>query len=117
MASAWLVAKTDLGLRVIHPFRFKSRSGVEAETVGVYLPDFGGPQGMILLCRFDEDSAYAVLGDSEYYSSSLNPVHYEPYRRQHFIRALSDWGWYGSPEETPAWIDPAWREKLPRLVP
>jgi hypothetical protein len=112
MAAAWLKASADLGIRVIHPFRFRTAAGVEALTVGVFLPDFGCKQGMVILCRFDDDSVRDALEDTSYYSSSLNPFHYEPYAREGFIRALSDWGWFGQPNDTPTWLDPRWRDKV-----
>jgi hypothetical protein len=112
MAKAWLDARDDLGIRVIHPFKFRSSSGEEAETVGVFLPDFGCPEGMLLTNRFDSDHVIDLADDTEYYSSGLNPEYYEPYQRDRFVQTLSDWGWYGPPEETPSWYDPDWREKV-----
>lgn len=112
MAQAWLKAKEDLNIRVIHPFKFNSASGQEVETLGVYLPDFGGPYGMLLLCRFDSDLVYKLAEVLEYRSSGLNPDYYEPYDRELYIGTLSDWGWYGLSDQQPAWFDPNWRDKL-----
>jgi hypothetical protein len=112
MAQAWLDASGDLRIRVVHPFKFVAASGHEAETVGVYLPDFGCPQGTVLLCRFDPEELSELLETTEYFSSGLNPRYYEPYRRKRFVHTLSDWGWYGPPDAVPDWYDPQWREKL-----
>ena len=112
MAQAWLDARDDLQIRVVHPFRLVAASGQEAETVGVYLPDFGCPRGTVLLCRLDTDELSELLDTTEYFSSGLNPRYFEPYRRKRFVQALSDWGWYGSPDATPGWYDPLWRDKL-----
>jgi hypothetical protein len=113
MAQAWLDARDDLGIRVVHPFEFETPSGRRATTVGVYLPDFGSPLGTLLLCRFDADELDELADETEYFSSGLSPDHYEPYNRERFIETLSDWGWYGPNEKTPSWYDPSWRDKLP----
>ena len=80
MAQAWLDAATDLGIRVEHPFTFTTKSGILATTLGVFLPDFGGPMGMLLLCRFDSEELYDLADDTDYAQSALNPCSYEPYR-------------------------------------
>ncbi len=104
MAQAWLDAGRDLGIRVVHPFRFTSRDGKTAETQGVFLPDFGSAAGTLLLCRFDSDIVADTAEDTEFYRSALNPIHYEPYNRLHFIEALEDWGWFGDPSLAPDWF-------------
>ena len=104
MAQAWLDAGRDLRIRVVHPFSFTSRSGKTAVTQGVFLPDFGSTAGMLLLCRFDSDAVHDIAEDTEFYSSGLNPIHYEPYDRLHFIEALNDWGWFGDPSVAPDWF-------------
>jgi hypothetical protein len=103
MARSWLDARDDLGIRVIHPFRFRALSGEEVETVGVYLPDFGSPDGMLLLCRFDSDRVHELADETPFCSSGLSLNFYEPYNRERFMKALSDWGWYGPAEEKPTW--------------
>jgi hypothetical protein len=112
MAQAWLEASEDLGIRVVHPFRFKTLSGEEVETVGVYLPDFGSPAGMLLTCRFDSDKVCELADETEFRTSGLNPESYEPYQRERYIQTLSDWGWYGLTVEMPSWYDPDWRNEL-----
>jgi hypothetical protein len=113
MAQAWLDASADLGIRVVHPFNFVTRSGVHATTVGVYLPDFGHPSGTVLTCRFDAEEVGELVDDTDYFTSGLNPRSYEPYNRTRFVQTLSDWGWCGKDGAAPSWYDPSWREKLP----
>jgi len=113
MAQAWLDASLDLEVRVVHPFSFVTKSGVQATTVGVLLPDFGGPHGTLLMCRFDSEAVADLIWDTDYYTSGLNPRSYEPYNRERYERTLSDWGWYGRPGAAPSWYDPNWRDKLP----
>ena len=112
MAQAWLDAAEDLGIRVVHPYRFVTRSGVSAMTVGVFLPDFGAPEGMLLLCRFDSDRIDELAEDTDYRQSGLSPHYYEPYSRARYVQTLSDWGWFGAADTPPAWYDPDWRSNL-----
>ena len=102
-AQAWIDASRDLGIRYIHPFTFTTRDGRRLTTTGGWLPDFGGPQGTLLLTRFDPD--WMDVDDSEvrYYSSALNPRGYEPYRRPRYIETLNDWGWFGA-SAPPPWF-------------
>ena len=92
MARAWLDAGGDLGIRVIHPYRFRALSGEEVETVGVYLPDFGSPDGMLLLCRLDSDRVHELADETPFCSAGLSPKFYEPYNRERFMTALFGWG-------------------------
>jgi hypothetical protein len=94
-AQAWINASHDLGIRYIHPFTFSTRDGQKLTTTGGRLPDFGGPQGTLLLTRFDPDWTHEADSDINYYSSGLNPKYYEPYRRKRYIELLNDWGWFG----------------------
>ena len=112
MADAWLEAQRDLGIQVVHPFRFVTKSGITAETQGVYLPEFGSPGGILITCRFDSDEVDQLAEDTDFALSGLSPSGYEPYDRTVFIRALSDWGWYGQADSEPDWYDPAWRSKV-----
>jgi hypothetical protein len=111
MAHAWLTAAEDLQIRVVHPFEFRTRTGAIGRTMGVYLPDFGSPNGTIVLSRFDPDDIEDLIEDASYFSSGLNPRTYEPYKRQLYIQTLSDWGWYGT-SASPTWYDPSWRAKV-----
>jgi len=104
MARAWLDAADDLGIRVIHPFSFTTKSGIAGTTRGVFLPDFGSPAGALLLCRFDSEELHRLAEDTDFFESALNPQSYEPYRRDLYIETLNDWGWFGAPSCQPAWF-------------
>ena len=104
MAQAWLDAANDLGIRVEHPFSFTTKSGVRATTSGVFLPDFGSPRGILLLCRFDSDELHDIADDTDYAQSALNPNSYEPYERELYIDTLNDWGWFGPSAAEPSWF-------------
>ena len=103
MAQAWIDAARDLGIRVEHPFQFRSPDGADVTTQGVYLPDFGSESGALLTCRLDPDSVRAAADETDYFQSTLNPNRYEPYSRPVFISALDDWGWFG-PSSPPEWF-------------
>lgn len=104
MAQAWIDASNDLGIVVVHPFKFRTNNGNEATTQGVFLPDFGSPDGTLLLCRFDSDEIGELAEDLDYFQSGLSPFHYEPYQQEVFIEALNDWGWFGSQDRVPTWF-------------
>ncbi|HEY2589849.1 MAG TPA: hypothetical protein VGI81_29160 [Tepidisphaeraceae bacterium] len=104
MAQAWLEAAGDLGIRVVHPFSFTNRLGVRATTVGVHLPDFGAPAGTLLTCRFDPDDIDEAADETDFFQAALSPHWYEPYRREIFVDALNDLGWFGPADATPPWF-------------
>ena len=102
-AQAWIDASRVLGFRYIHPFTFTTRDGRRLITQGGWLPDFGGPKGTLIVTRFDSEEVQESLDDTEFYSSGLNPEHYEPYRREAYIETLNDWGWFGA-GSPPSWF-------------
>jgi len=106
-AKAWFEAAEDLNIRVIHPFSFKTQNDVEAETVGVFLPDFGSIYGTLLTCRFDSDEVMDLADETIYFCSALNPHSYEPYDRKLYVETLNDWGWFGLQKDIPAWFSGA----------
>lgn len=104
MAQAWIDAAADLGIRVVHPFSFRTPGGAPSTTQGVFLPDFGSGRGTLLTCRFDPDEVQAAAEETDYFQSALSPLHYEPYDRAGFIETLDDWGWFGDASAVPAWF-------------
>lgn len=104
---AWIEAKNDLNIKVIHPFVFETKDGLKIESIGVFIPDFGSKNGTLLTCRFDSDEVMDLADETTFYQSGLNPHSYEPYDRTLYIDTLNDWGWFGSPEELPEWFSGA----------
>ena len=102
-AQAWVEASRDLGIRYIHPYTFITKNGQSMTTTGGLLPNFGSPNGTLLLTRFDPEEVGDAVDEERYFLSALNPHHYEPYQREVFIEALNDWGWYGV-EAPPPWF-------------
>lgn len=104
MAQAWLDAARDPGIRVQHPFSFSTPAGATATTQGVFLPDFGSPDGTLLTCRFDPADVCELAEQTPCVTSALNPHSYEPYRRALYIDTLNDWSWFGDPSARPPWF-------------
>jgi hypothetical protein len=80
---------------VEHPYTFVAKDGTQRTTVGVFLPDFGSPEGALLTCRFDPDEVVEAADGTNCFRSFLSPGGYEPYDRGVFIDTLNDWGWFG----------------------
>jgi hypothetical protein len=102
-AQAWIDASRDLGIRYFYPFTFTIKDGRSVTTTGGWLPDFGSPHGTLLGTRFDPDWVSDMEEQTDYYLSGLNPLHYEPYRREVYIETLNDWGWFGA-GAPPSWF-------------
>jgi hypothetical protein len=57
-AGAWRAAAIDLGIRFASPFAL--RQGDATYWCAGWLPDFGGPNGAVILCRHALDEAFDV---------------------------------------------------------
>jgi hypothetical protein len=101
-AKAWRAAGEDLGIRFESPFAMHYKN--EAYWCAGLLPDFGGPKGTIIACRFAVDDIFDVADALGFYASGLNPYYYESYDRESFCVTLNDWGWFGDPATAPAWF-------------
>jgi len=99
---AWRSAAADLGIRFESPFRFEYRATVY--WCSGWLPDFGGPTGTIIAGRDTVDDFLDAADGAGYYTSGLNPLHYETYDRKLFVETLNDWVWYGDPSQSPPWF-------------
>jgi hypothetical protein len=91
---------------VRHPYAFTTTGGVVVTTQGVFLPDFGCPDGTLLTCRVDADDVSEAEERTPYFRSALNPHSEEPYCRDLYIDMLNDWGWFGDPLSPPSWYTP-----------
>jgi hypothetical protein len=97
MVEAWREAAADLGILLTSPFTAQVQGDGPVELEG-YLPDFGGPAGMVFI-SFSRRVKPLKLG---LYASVLSPD-YQKYRRNLFVETLNDWGWYGSGDRRPNW--------------
>jgi len=86
----------------------KSADG-QAVLCSAYLPDFGGPAGMVfgLLEGPDHevDKRLSSAADAQgLYHSFINAEVYESYDEEVFKEALTDWGFFGDEERRPVWL-------------
>jgi|GEM_PF-1659421 len=107
VSRAWMTASVELDIRVVAPYRLDAPSG-SAECVA-FLPDFGGPSGMvigaIMAPRFQTDKRIMHLcNEVGVYCSFINVDAYFDYRKERFIDALRDWGYFGNAEKQPNWF-------------
>jgi hypothetical protein len=99
ISHAWRQAASDLGIRVVAPFKLVSERG-EVKWFEAHILDFGGPKGTVACSQSSwRGDLRKSLG---YYPSILYPT-YRIYVRQLFIDTLDDWGWFGSPGDQPSW--------------
>lgn len=109
-AKPWAEAARVFGIRVTAPFTL--RAGDNAVECVAFLPHFGGPQGMvaslILPPDFECDPRVAECSEAAgLFYSFLNPECYALFDEETFKEALTDWGFFGPPEERPPWLDKA----------
>jgi hypothetical protein len=95
MQAAWREAAAQLGIEVVAPFE------VAGVSFPAYLPDFGGPQGMVItgLTSSAEGEA-AAASEAGVYLSRVSDG-YAEFDCGQFQAALDDWGWYGAGREAP----------------
>jgi hypothetical protein len=107
VVSAWQIAADRLGVN----FVAAASTGSIPYSVSIagVLPDFGGPNGMfvalVLPDEFETDPALTRLSEREgRFLSFLNAERYQTYDEVRFKEALSDWGYWGPPENRPHWL-------------
>ena len=102
LAVAWRAAARDLDIRFVSPHRLSGADDREIWCCGL-LPDFGSPNGAVILGRFASADASAMADEAACYTSGLNPLYYEYYDRAQFEETLNDWGWFGDADAVP-WL-------------
>jgi hypothetical protein len=115
IGSAWLIAATELSIRVEVPGN--AEIGGARVACEVYLPDFGSPHGMAVFglrvsrrgVPRDPILELSRRPTDPYYSQVSNRA-YGHFDREHFIEALKDWGWFGE-GEPPDWYTGAPRSE------
>jgi len=104
---SWEKAIKDLDLKVEYNFSLTLNSGEKVD-VELLLKNFGGTNGMLIVCRMDKQMfklGKELLKKGYGYSVAYNPDS-NSYNREGFVGMLSDWGWSGPKEEEPDWILP-----------
>jgi len=89
LIAAWQVASEDLGFRFTTPYRTADSDGRELVLEG-HLPDFGGPDGMVIV-SFERRIKLGAIDAP----MSILPKEDRKYARKHVIAELRDWGWFG----------------------
>jgi hypothetical protein len=98
IVEAWREAASDLNIRLVAPFEWLSPEGIVQPFEG-YLPDFGGPNGMVFLYLGHESRS---MPDQFYWSKVGDS--YRIYDRTFFIETLNDWGYFGDESLMPSWF-------------
>lgn len=98
-------AFSNLGIRAEIPFLLPGPDAFECDA---YLPDFGGPTGMVVCTRFslDDSSLYSRLakaakGSGLYISTMALSRELD---LAEIMDAMADWGYYGPSERRPSWL-------------
>ena len=99
IVEAWVEAGSELGIRVVAPFKLLSEDGSD-RWFEAYVRDFGGPNGTI--AGNSNDKLGDIRQQRGYYVSNLSSS-YRKFDRQHFIDTLNDWGWFGERGKEPPW--------------
>ena len=108
VVAAWQAAGRELGIEVVAPYEFHGARQIHQCVA--YLPHFGRPKGIVLQGYGPPDyEPHGTLSDDAksagLYCSIINVEVYKDFDREKFIEALADWGFYGDPEQRPAWLE------------
>jgi hypothetical protein len=104
MIEAWKKAAEDLNLEIKTPFYLNA--GMGRKKYALLIKRFGSAKGTLVM---ELDDSFET-GDADlprkcgYYCSFLNPLCYRIYDRENFVEVLTDWGFFGLPDERPGWL-------------
>ena len=102
LAQAWRKAADDLAISVEAPAFFI----LDGERVqfDAHIRQFGGHAGTVVVAIHElTDERVAAAAAHGAFLSQLSLDVYGSYRRDLFINALADWGWFGGSADVPAW--------------
>jgi hypothetical protein len=109
LAERWSVIADSLNLQIVAPFSVQLPSG-ECVHADVLLMDFGAQKGMLLVTDADKVWAHrdAIISAGYGFSvlSSPDPDHLDSIELDGVLELLRDWGWAGSTDTQPTWLDP-----------
>ncbi|MBI3887000.1 MAG: hypothetical protein HY302_14925 [Opitutae bacterium] len=106
VTQAWREAGTRLRVSVTAPFAFEDG----ASQAIAYLPNFGGPNGMVIgligAPDYEPDRALSDAADQAgIYFSFISAEIYGGYDAERFKETLSDWGYFGESSKRPEWLE------------
>jgi hypothetical protein len=103
-AAAWQVAADDLGLGVVAPYQVMDPTSGESIDCVALVRGFGTAAGAVLMDMASDTAAHReAVSRLGFFVSLINVVAYSEYDRPSFRATLNDWGWFGAPDQTPAW--------------
>ena len=91
---AWVIAASELGIRVTAPYSEKDRFGMPLEFIA-HVRDFGAAAGTLVWYMPQPLPTSRIHSNVVYVVSALNPALYADYDRDRFIALLTAWGWSG----------------------
>jgi hypothetical protein len=96
----------DVGLSIVVPFGLIMRDGIQVNAQA-FLPQLGGPNGMIIVNCYDDLFGTSNELESMGYGYSVldEPLPSEEYELESFIEIFSDWGWGNVTEAKPDWMN------------
>lgn len=92
-STAWVLAASDLGIRVTAPFVQRDRFGDTIEFIA-HVRDFGSSRGTLVWYMPEPIPTRRMVNDTAFFSV-LNPALYYDYDRDRFVTLLTQWGWSG----------------------
>jgi hypothetical protein len=108
-SSAWAEIGKELEIRVIAPFEIAS--GQDLIRCIAFLPNFGGPRGMVMGAIDPDSPSITDQRISKYakenglYCSFVGLGTYGTRSKSSFVEALEDWGYYGPTDDCPPWFN------------
>src|ERR1700704_2972765 len=104
--SNWLSrACSELGLRADLAFTVTLPNGRQIPTV-MRIANLGAAQGMLVVRGYDDvrENANVLLAAGYAYSVLDEPYAEEQFSLESYREMFSDWGWSGSPDQKPHWM-------------
>jgi hypothetical protein len=102
LEAAWEEAGDRLGIDVETSYVLDSSTG--STVFSVYLPDFGGRDGIVLNAagHGEGDLPRQIARDAGLRYAEQHST-FGKYDREEFVAALNEWGWYGPTDDAPDW--------------
>lgn len=101
----WSAAAADLGFEVCFDTAIDELVG--SPTAEVHVPQFGAQRGMLIFAQSQPVNEHGnrLLELGYGYTAFDPPKEEEEYERSEFVEMLSEWGWSGSDQDRPTWLE------------